>query len=92
MYSLLFVGTCQFRCRGNRLPNRCLAMGAWPDSTLRLSGVMSQYNVMRYKHNSVKFNSTYLRANLTAQRPITKRARVEKKKIHTYKQNTKAKQ
>jgi predicted RND superfamily exporter protein len=24
----------------------------------------------------------YLRANLTAQRPITKRARVEKKKIH----------
>jgi hypothetical protein len=30
----------------------------------------------------------YLRANLTAHRPITKRARVEKKK-HTYKQNTK---
>jgi hypothetical protein len=35
----------------------------------------------------------YLRANLTAQRPITKRARVEKKKhTHTYKQNTKARQ
>jgi hypothetical protein len=34
----------------------------------------------------IQFNSIYLRANLTAQRPITKRARVEKKKyIHTNK-------
>jgi hypothetical protein len=32
----------------------------------------------------IQFNSIYLRAILTAQRPITKRARVEKKKyIHT---------
>jgi hypothetical protein len=30
--------------------------------------------------NSIQFNSIYLRANLTAQRPNTKRARVEKKK------------
>jgi hypothetical protein len=32
----------------------------------------------------IQFNSIYLRANLTAQRPITKKARVEKK-IHTNK-------
>jgi hypothetical protein len=43
-------------------------------------------------NNSIQFNSIYLRANVTAQRAITKRAGVEKKKIHTYKQNTKAKQ
>jgi hypothetical protein len=44
-----------------------------------------------YYNNNNNNNSIYLRANLTAQRPITKRARIEKKKI-TYKQNTKAKQ
>jgi hypothetical protein len=41
-------------------------------------------------NNSIRF---YLRANLTAQRPITKRARAEKKtkkKTHTYKQKAKA--
>jgi hypothetical protein len=40
----------------------------------------------------IQFNSIYLRANLTAERPITKWARVEKRKIHTYKQNTKTRQ
>jgi H+/gluconate symporter-like permease len=34
----------------------------------------------------------YLRANIRAQRPTTKGARVEKKKSHTYKQETKARQ
>jgi accessory gene regulator protein AgrB len=36
----------------------------------------------------IQFNSIYLHANLTVQSPITKTARVEKKK--KYKQNTKA--
>jgi hypothetical protein len=41
----------------------------------------------------ITLNSIYLRANLTVQRPITKRARVEKKKnTHTHKQNTKTRQ
>jgi hypothetical protein len=44
-----------------------------------------------HNNNLVQFNSIYLRANLTAQRPITKRARVEKKK-HSCKQNTKTRQ
>jgi hypothetical protein len=42
-------------------------------------------------NNNNNFNSIYLRVNLTAQRPITKRAPVGKKK-HTYKQNTKTRQ
>jgi hypothetical protein len=41
----------------------------------------------------IQFNSIliYLCANLTAQRPITKSAHVQKKKKYTYKENTKNK-
>jgi hypothetical protein len=37
----------------------------------------------------IQFNSIYLRANLTAQRPITKRTGIREEKTHTYKENTK---
>jgi hypothetical protein len=44
-------------------------------------------------NNSIQFNLIliYLCANLTAQRPITKSAQVQKKKKYTYKENTKNK-
>jgi hypothetical protein len=42
----------------------------------------------------IHFNSIliYFRANLTAQMPITKSARVKKKKQNTHKENTKSRQ
>jgi hypothetical protein len=40
----------------------------------------------------IQFNSIYLRANLTAQRQLQREHEWRRKKIHTYKQNTKAKQ
>jgi hypothetical protein len=45
--------------------------------------------IIQSNFNSIPF--IYLRADLTAQRPITKRARVEKKK-HTHTNNTKTRQ
>jgi hypothetical protein len=48
---------------------------------------ISHFQIITNNNNNNNNNSIYLRANLTAQRPITKRERVEKK--HTYKQKQK---
>jgi hypothetical protein len=51
---------------------------------------MNNNNNNNNNNNSIQFNSilVYLRANLTALRPITKLARVRETNTNTYKQNT----
>jgi hypothetical protein len=54
---------------------------------IRIKGILARTSTREKDNNSIQFNSilVYLRANLTAQRPITKLARVCTKKQKTYK-------